>query len=91
MAVSTAKEKYGLINTSVNCAGINVSKTTISDDGELHSLDLFEKAIKVMVYVCYVVIGWIPILASVEPIRMHTINQSECSNQPIMVLHGMYQ
>lgn len=42
-----AIEKYGYINVLVNSAGIYASKQCIADDGQTHSLELFEEAIKV--------------------------------------------
>lgn len=46
-AIRFAKEKCGYINVAVNCAGVATAKKTIGKDGKAHSLEEFEKVLKV--------------------------------------------
>ncbi|KAK3699923.1 hypothetical protein QZH41_016584, partial [Actinostola sp. cb2023] len=48
LAVLKAVETYGFLNASVNCAGINVMQPTLSDTEDVHSLQLFEDALKII-------------------------------------------
>ena len=45
-AISTVEDRFGVLNTAVNCAGIGVANKTVSKRGA-HSLEEFQKVLQV--------------------------------------------